>query len=242
MTGTFLNIGTVLLGTAMGVLLGNRLPASMRESVLRGLGIVTLVIGVQMSFETANILIVLGSVLVGGILGEWLNIEGALEHAGAWLEKRFNTGEEDADSTARFVQGFVAASLVFCVGPMTVLGSIQDGLSGDYRLLAIKSMLDGFASLAFASSLGIGVGFSAITVLVVQGGISLLASQAEAFLTAPMIAEMTATGGVLILGIALSSLLEIVKIRVGNFLPALLIAPLVVAALTALGIPLTPVF
>ncbi len=242
MTGTFLNAGTVLLGTAVGVLLGSRLPGSMRETVLRGLGLVTLVIGVQMSFATANILIVLGSVLTGGILGEWLNIEGALERAGAWLEARFNTGEDDAGSTARFVQGFVAASLVFCVGPMTVLGSIQDGLAGDYRLLAIKSMLDGFAALAFASSLGIGVGFSAVTVLVIQGGISLLASQAEALLSAAMITEMTATGGVLILGIALSSLLEVVKIRVGNLLPALLIAPLAVALLTALGIALVPVF
>jgi len=242
MTGTILNIITVLAGTVLGVLLGNRLPADTRETVLRGLGLITLVIGIQMTFETQNILIVLGSVLVGGILGEWWHIEGALHRAGAWLEVRFNRAGGSGDGAARFVRGFVTASLLFCVGPMTILGSIQDGLSGDFRLLAIKSMLDGFAALAFASSLGIGVGFSALAILLIQGSISLLAVQAQAVLTGPMIAEMTATGGVLIMGLAFSTLLEIKQIRVGNFLPALLIAPLIVWGLTLLGLPLAPTF
>ncbi len=241
MTGTLLNILTVLLGSTLGVLLGNRLPDRMRETVLRGLGLVTTVIGLQMTTETHNVLIVLGSVLVGGILGEWWGIEDGLNRLGAWLEARFNRAEAGRGSN-RFIRGFVTASLLFCVGPMTFLGAIQDGLTGNYRLLAIKAVLDGFASLALASSLGIGVAFAVLVILIYQGGLSLLAAQAQALLTDPMIAEMTATGGVLILGLGISTLLEIKPIRVGNFLPALLVAPLIVAALTALGLPLAPQF
>jgi uncharacterized membrane protein YqgA involved in biofilm formation len=136
------------------------------------------------------------------------------------------------------VRGFLTASLLYIIGPMAILGSIQDGLTGDYSLLSIKAVLDGFASLAFASSLGIGVLFSSLVVLVFQGGLSLLAIQAQALITPMMINEMSATGGILLMGIAISSLLEIKPIRVGNFLPALIIAPLIVAILTLLGIPL----
>lgn len=241
MTGTWINVGTVLLGTMLGLLLGNRLGEKVRETVLRGLGLITIVIGLQMSLETQNILIVMGAILFGGMLGEWMQIEAGLEALGRWLENRFNQGS-DAEGAAKFVRGFVVTSLLFCVGPMTILGSIQDGLTGDYRLLAIKSMLDGFAALAFASSLGIGVGFSALTILIVQGGISLFAAQVQGFLTEDMITEMTATGGVMIVGLGLSSLLEIIKIRVGNLIPALLIAPLIVAILLLLGMPVAPQF
>jgi hypothetical protein len=241
MIGTILNIITVAIGGTLGLVVGNRLPDSMRETVVRGLGLVTFVIGAQMAFGSANILIVMGSILVGGILGEWANIEGRLNGAGAWLESRVNRGQGgDADSSARFIRGFVTASLVFCVGPMTILGSIQDGLTGNYQLLAIKSMLDGFAALAFASSMGVGVLFSILVILVYQGGLSLLAGQASTLLTAPMITEMTASGGVILLALAISSLLEIKPIRAANLLPALIIAPLVVAALVGLGLPITP--
>lgn len=242
MTGTIINVITVLAGTALGVLLGGRLSERMSQTVLHGLGLVTAAIGLQMFLETANVLIVLGAVLVGGILGEWWNIEAGLNGLGAWLESRFNRGKGDEAGAARFIRGFVTASLLFCVGPMAILGSIQDGLTGDYRLLAIKAMLDGFAALAFASSLGVGVGFSALALLVYQGAIALAAGQAQAVLTPEMIAELTATGGVLILGISVSTLLEIKPIRVGNFLPALLLAPLIVAALNALGVPVAPQF
>ncbi len=241
MTGTLLNIATVLIGSLLGVLLGSRLRETMRETVLRGLGLITVVIGLQMALQTANVLIVLGAVLVGGLLGEWWGVEAALNRLGAWLEARFTRGEE-TQGTSRFIRGFVTASLLFCVGPMTILGSIQDGLSGDYRLLAIKAMLDGFASLAFASSLGIGVAFSVLVILIYQGGLSLLAAQAQALLTTAMINEMSATGGVLILGLGISTLLEIKAIRVGNFLPALVIAPLIVWVLTRLGLPIAPSF
>jgi uncharacterized membrane protein YqgA involved in biofilm formation len=235
MIGTILNTLTVITGSMLGMLLGGRLTEKIRETVLHGLGLVTVVIGIQMAFDTTNILIVLGSILVGGILGEWWRLEDRLNSIGAWLEKRFSQ-RHDSEKPNQFIRGFVTASLLFCVGPMTILGAIQDGLSGDFRLLAIKAMLDGFASLAFASSLGIGVAFSALVVLIYQGGLSLLAAQVQDLLTEPMIAEMTATGGILIVGLGISTLLEIKPIRVGNFIPALFIAPLIIFVLSALGI------
>jgi len=230
--GTLLNVGTVLVGGLAGKVLGGRLPERVRETVLHGLGLVTLTIGVQLTLQTKNVLIVMGSILVGGILGEWWRVEDRLQSLGKWLELRVQGNGEARAST--FVQGFVTASLVFCVGPMTILGSIQDGLTGDFRLLAIKSLLDGFAALAFASTLGIGVLFSTLTILLYQGALTLLAGQMQQALTQPMIAEMTATGGVLILGISLL-LLEIKRIRLANFLPAIAIAPLIVAILESLG-------
>jgi len=232
MTGTLLNVVTVLVGGLLGLALGSRLPERVRETVLHGLGLVTLAIGLQLTLQTKNILIVMGSILVGGILGEGWRIEDRLERLGAWLQAQVRAGA--AGKAGTFVQGFVTASLVFCVGPMAVLGALQDGLSGDYRLLAIKSLLDGFAALAFASSMGVGVLFSALTVVAYQGTISLLAGQVQQALSPAMIAEMTATGGVLIMGIGLL-LLEIKRIRVANFLPAILIAPIVVAVLERLG-------
>ena len=188
MTGTLINVATVLLGGSIGLIFGSRLPERVRKTVVAGLGLFTAAIGVQMFLETQNPIIVLGSILVGGILGEWWRIEDGLSNLGGFLERRFTGNKSDQlevaatqtefESRELFIRGFLTASLVFCVGPMTILGSIQDGLTGDYRLLAIKSVLDGFASLAFASSLGVGVLFSSLTVLIFQGGISLLAAQA----------------------------------------------------------------
>jgi uncharacterized membrane protein YqgA involved in biofilm formation len=239
MIGTLLNVAAVLVGGSLGMLFGARLPENLKKTVIAGLGLFTAVTGVKMFLETQNSLIVLGSLLVGALLGEWWKIEDGLQTLGGWLEKRFSRkqAEGPGDATnSRFVRGFLTASLVFCVGPMTLLGSIQDGLKGDYSLLAIKAVLDGFASLAFASTLGVGVLFSVIVILVYQGSISLLAAQLSTIVTPAMMSEMTAVGGVLLLGIAISSLLEIKKIRVGNFLPALVIAPLIVAILAFFGI------
>ena len=224
MTGTLLNIATVLIGGLLGLLFGARLPERVKQTVTAGLGLFTAAIGVKMFLETENPLIVLGALLVGGLLGEWWKIEEGMQALGGWLQKRFAARQE----SSRFVNGFLTTSLLFCVGPMTILGSIQDGLTGNYELLAIKSVLDGFAALAFSSTLGVGVLFSTLVVLVYQGGISLLAAQLDRFVTASMMAEMTAVGGVILIGIAVSSLLEIKKIRVGNFLPALALAPLLV--------------
>lgn len=243
MTGTFINVVAVLFGGTVGLIFGARFPARIRETVIMGLGLFTAGIGIQMFLKTQNPLIVLASLLVGGILGEWWKIETGLKSMGGFLEQKFARGkvnpietditpdENVLKSSSDFVRGFLTASLVFCVGPMTILGSIQDGLTGDFELLAIKSVLDGFAAMAFASTLGVGVLFSALTVFIFQGGLSLLAAQAQAILTEPMMSEMTAVGGLLLLGLSISSLLEIRPIRVGNFLPALGIAPLVVGVL-----------
>lgn len=231
MTGTILNVITVLIGGTLGTLLGSRLPDKMRETVMNGLGLMTLVIGAQMAMSSHNVLIVIGSILLGGIIGETLGIQNALDSIGKKLEDRFARGGE----AGKFTRGFVTASLIFCVGPMTILGSIQDGLIGDYNLLVIKSMLDGFASLAFSSTLGIGVAFAALTVFFAQGSVSsaaMLLGSALGSVTrdTPWVIEMTATGGVLVMGISLV-LLELKQVRVGNLLPAIFIAPLIVVVL-----------
>jgi hypothetical protein len=236
-TGTLLNIAAVLFGGTLGLLVGARLPDRIRQTVIAGLGLFTAALGLRMFTESGNPIIVLGSLLAGGILGELLDVEGRLQGLGERLQARFappSDREAEGGGASRFVRGFLTASLVFCVGPMTILGSIQDGLSGDFNLLAIKSVLDGFASLAFASTLGVGVLFSTLVILVFQGGISLMASSVQAWFSQPMMNEMTAVGGLLLVSLAVSSLLQIKIIRVGNFLPALLIAPLIVWLLASL--------
>ncbi|NOZ00066.1 MAG: DUF554 domain-containing protein [Chloroflexi bacterium] len=237
MTGTLINIVTVLIGGTLGMFFGARLPDRLKQTVTAGLGLFTIAIGLQMFLKTENSLIVLGALLVGALLGEWWKIEDGLQNLGRVLEQRFAGGEVGVSmgGSSRFVRGFLAASLLFCIGPMSILGSIQDGLSGDYNLLAVKSVMDGFAALAFASTLGVGVLFSVLPILVYQGGISLAAVQLSALVTEPMMVEMTAAGGVILVGLAISSLLEMKKIRVGSFLPALVIAPLIVALLGFLG-------
>ena len=225
MTGTIINIAAVLAGSILGLIFGARIPAKLKETVIAGMGLFTVAMGIQMFLKTENPLIVLGSLLIGTLLGEWWRIEDGLHKLGEFLEQKFS---READGSNKFVRGFLTASLLFCVGPMTILGSIQDGLTGNYNLLAVKSVLDGFGSIAFASTLGIGVAFSTIVLLIYQGGISLLSGQLNAIVTPSMMNELTATGGVILIGLAVSSLLEIKKIRVGNMLPGLLIAPLIV--------------
>lgn len=240
MTGTIINIVAIIAGGTLGVVLGGRLPERLRQTVMAGLGLFVLAIGVQMFLNTKNSLVVLGSLLFGILLGEWWQIEEGIRWLGSWLEKRVmpQKGEvvDHAARQERFVRGFFTASLLFCVGPIAILGSIQDGLTGNYQLLAVKAILDGFAALAFASSLGVGVIFSVIPILVYQGGISLIATQLQKVFSDLMINEMTATGGVILIAIAVSSLLEIKKIRAGNFLPALVLAPVIVFLLTVLHI------
>lgn len=231
MTGTFINIATIFIGGTIGLIFGSRIPERFKSTVIAGMGLFTASMGLQMFFKSENQLIVLGALIIGALLGEWLKIEDRLQSFGQTLEQRFSKDTETG-SGSKFVRGFMVSSLLFCIGPMAILGSIQDGLTGDYNLLAVKSTLDGFASIAFASTLGVGVMFSSIIILVYQGGISLLAGQLNAMITDPMMAEMTATGGVILMGVAFSNLLEIKKIRVGNFLPALAVAPLIVWVLS----------
>ena len=242
MTGTFINVAAILIGGIIGLIFGSRIPERYKSTVIAGMGLFTMAMGLQMFLKSNNQLIVLGALLIGALLGEWIGIEDGLQTLGETLEKRFSRNANPIDQTldksasnSRFVRGFMVTSLLFCIGPMAILGSLQDGPTGDYKLLAVKSTLDGFGAIAFASTLGVGVLFSSFMVLIYQGGISLLAGQLSAIVTDPMMAEMTATGGVILMGVALSSLLEIKKIRVGNFLPALAVAPLIVWILSFLN-------
>ncbi len=235
MVGTLLNVGTVLIGGVLGLLLGARLSPRLRETVVLSLGLFTFALGVRMFLQTNNALYALGGLLIGAVLGEWWRIEDGLQRIGAVLQARFDRGGTEMGHGGRFVEGFMTASLLFCVGPMTILGSVQAGISGDIQLLAVKSVLDGFAAIALASTFGAGVLFAALTILVYQGGITLLAGWAEAALSQPMAAEMTAVGGILLMALAVSSLLELRKVRSGNLLPGLLVAPLLVWAVSLLA-------
>ena len=165
MIGTFINVITVVIGSISGVFFGSKLSEKLRNSVLSVLGLFTLVLGMQMFLQTENALVVLAALLVGTILGEWWKIEDGLEKFGDFLKTRFSQVIKGQDSS-HFVEGFLTASILFCIGPMTILGSIQDGLTGDYSLLAVKAVMDGFAALAFASTMGIGVIFSTIIIFV----------------------------------------------------------------------------
>jgi len=216
MKGTLVNTASVIVGSLIGLGIGAKLSEKMKTIVTSALGLATLLIGFRMAFKSNEILLVIASLAVGGIIGELLNLEQKLENIGELIKKRAKS------QFGNFVLGFVNASLVFCVGPMTIVGSLEDGMRGDASILYAKSMLDGFASLAFASSLGIEVLFSALIVFIYQGLLTLLGSQLAFLLTDHIINELTATGGLLIVGIGLF-LLGIKKIPVGNLLPALVI-------------------
>lgn len=259
MTGTLLNVAAIVLGATIGVALGGRLPARVRGTVTDVLGLFVVVLGIdgalatfgpelQGTFGRSAVLVVLGSLLLGGVVGEALDLDAQLLRLGHWLRSRTvgagGAAEPEPDPSGaslaaadpggghdprhRFVEGFVVTSLVVCVGPLAILGPIQDGLTGDYQLLAVKSLLDGFAALAFASALGIGVAFAALPLLVLQGAIALAARALEGVVDEPMLAAITAVGGFLVIGIGLR-LLEIRQVRVANLLPALVLAPLAVA-------------
>ena len=221
--GTAINVLAVLAGGGIGTLAGARLPEGMRSTAMQAIGIVTLLVGVSHFMEFDNVLVPLVSVILGLAVGELLDLDAQLRRLGDRLEERFSKGESPVS------RAFVTTSLLFCVGPLTVIGSLQDGLNGDYSLLALKSALDFIAALAFASVLGWGVLLSAGTVLVVQGSLTLGAAFLDAVVTGPMISATTATGGILIFGLGLG-LLDLKEIRVANMLPALLVAPLLVAA------------
>lgn len=217
MKGTLVNTATVLIGATIGYFVGARLPERIRTILMQGLGLVTLLLGVRMILaaqEPNAIIKVAGALLLGGIAGELLKIEQGLERVGEYLKAKLQSG------SSTFVLGFVSASLLFCVGPMTIVGSIEDGVRGDATILYTKSIMDGVAAIALTSSLGVGVFFSALTVLIIQGGLALLGGQIGV-LSQPMIIDnLTSTGGAMILGISFK-LLNIAAIRVGNFLPAL---------------------
>ena len=250
LTGTVINMGSVLAGGTIGTLLGQRFPERLRSTLMQAIGLTTLAIGLQRVLPTEDVLALLASIVLGGILGEMLGIEDRLVVLATLAENRFgrsakttqtaperrsrrevstNASSETASLAAR---GFVTASLLFCVGPMTILGSFEDGLTGAYSTLALKSALDGVAALMLASSLGWGVLLAAGTILVYQGGLTLGATLLRGVLTDPMIQAITAVGGLLLLGLGLN-ILEITRIRVGSMLPALVVAPIIVALVQA---------
>ena len=241
MGGTLLNALTVAIGTLTGLFIGQRLTDNMQDSITTGLGLVTLFVGMSNAGQTGNIIIPLLSIVIGVIIGEILDLEGKLEILAGWLQTRVAGQGSDQSERKRFISGFITASLVFCVGPLTFVGAIQDGmgLPIGFQQLAIKSVLDMFAGMAFAATLGIGVVFSILTVLILQGGLALLGRLLGQVMTQPMMNEMTAVGGLLLIGLALM-LLKIKQPRIANFLPALVIAPLLVLLGSLLGINIYP--
>jgi hypothetical protein len=222
--GYIVNTITVLIGSALGLLIGNRLSENIKKTVLTALGLSTILIGTQMSLATNKLILVVGSLIAGGILGQIIGIEEWLEKVGEQLRKRFEKSAPEINSAkSTFVLGFVTASLLFCTGPMTIVGSFEDGFLHKADLIYIKSLMDGIAAIALTASMGIGVIFSALTVLIAQGILTYAGMIAGSSFDKIIMDEISATGGVLILGIGFN-LLGFGKIKVGNFLPALIIA------------------
>jgi uncharacterized protein len=242
MIGTLINFGAVMVGGLFGLAIGGRLSERIKTIVVASIGLITIVIGLSAALKTENALIPLLSLVIGSIIGELIDIDKGINRLGDWLKKRFDRPGSEQNFTA----AFVIASLQFCVGPLTILGAINDGLTGNFSLLAIKAVLDGFSAIVFASSFGVGVLFSGATILIVQGSISLLAGFLKPLLVSvpnasmsaqPRVVELAAVGGVILIGLAMN-ILDIKRIKVANMLPALLIAPLIVALLNTFGIPL----
>ena len=238
--GTLVNVVTVLVGSTIGVLVGHRLPERTRTVVTDGLGLVTLLIAATSAAairndawaeavgDSAPLLIVLGALLVGGIVGSLLRLEDRLEGHGGWLQRRL-TPQDGSGGRARFIEGFVTASIIFCTGPLTILGSITEGVGQGADQLLLKSALDGFAAIAFAASFGWGVAATALTVLTVQGSLTALAALLGDFLSDAELAALTTTGGLLLVGVALR-LLALKQVKVADLLPALVIAPVLTTA------------
>ncbi len=220
MTGTIINAGAIIVAGSLGLFLRKGIPENMSRSMQDGLGILILIIGLQYGFKAENLAVVGISLALGAVVGEWRQWEAKLERLGERLERMTGGGN------GQFVKGFVTATMVFCVGAMAVVGSLEDGLTHNYQILLVKSMLDGIFSMIFAASMGVGVLFSALPVLIYQGSISLGASFIKPLITDPMLTNITALGGILIAGIGLNTL-GLTRIRVANLLPGLLVIPLI---------------
>ena len=229
-TGTALNFATVLLGGLLGTFLGDRLPQRLRENVVAGVGLFVTVMGVKFAIDTASLLYLLGAILIGGAIGSIAGIERRLNDLGDAVQRRFAA----PGTTSTIAEGFVTASIVFCVGPLTFLGAIRNGLTGDASILAIKSVLDGFSAIAFAATLGWGVLLSLVVIVVYQGGLAAGASVFSGLLSDAQLREMSAVGGLLLVGVGLK-LLKIRDVQVADYLPAIGVAPLLVAAAHAVG-------
>lgn len=235
-------MAAIIVGSGLGILLGSRLPDRTRELTTQALGLVVLVVAalnvaalldadwIGDVGSTAPILICLAAIVIGGVIGSLLRIEARLEGMGGWLQRRFSH-KEGSEERRRFIEGFVDASLLFCIGPLAILGALSDGLGQGIEQLALKSTLDGVASVAFAATLGWGVALSVIPVGILQGVITLLGIGVGSVVAASVVASITATGGILIIGIGLR-LLRVSTIAVGDLLPALVVAPLLTLLVT----------
>ncbi len=224
MLGTVVNAFAILVGGILGALLGSVIKEKSRDTVMHGLGLSVVVLGLMMAVETANPLIVIASLVLGGLVGEWIGIEDRLYSGAARVEKLYVRGQ------GGLAQGFVTTSLVYCVGAMAIMGSLESGMTGNHATLYAKAMLDGVSAVVFASTLGLGVALSSVSVFIYQGAITLLAAWISQWLTPAAVTEMTAAGGILIIAIGLN-VLGIKKIRVGNLLPAIVFAVLITIGL-----------
>ncbi len=220
MLGTIVNTIAVIIGAVIGMVVKKGLPEKMADTLMKGLGLCTLFLGISGSLEGENSLILIISMVVGTLIGEGIDLEEKLNALGNWVENKFKG--KNTDGKTSVAEGFVTASLLFCVGAMTIVGSLQSGLQGNHEMLFNKSVLDFVAAIIFASTLGIGVAFSAVFVFVYQGAITLLAQWIAPFLTDTVIAEMTCVGSVIIIGLALN-MLGITKLRVMNYVPAIFV-------------------
>ena len=217
MIGTLVNTGTVIAGALAGVMIHSRLPERIKITTFQGIGLFTLYIGFSMTAKTENVLILVFSIVLGSISGELINIESRMEKLSEWGKKKIGSKND------KFTEGFVTAFMLFCMGSMTILGSIEEGLGGEPTLLMAKSVLDAFGAMALASSLGIGVLFSAVPLLIYQGGLTLLAGTVQVYLTDSIVNEVSAVGGLMLIGLGIT-ILEIKKLKILNMLPALVFA------------------
>ncbi len=214
--GTLVNGAAIVLGALAGVMIGKLIPERFNEITMQGLGLAVLLIGLQMALQSRQVLLLIISLVIGGLVGEWAKLEDKLHNVGKWLEKYFGNGRSPV------ARAFVYATLIYGVGAMAIMGALESGLLGRHQILYTKSILDGVTAVVFASTMGIGVAFSALPVIIYQGAIALLANGLSFFLTDAVVTELTAVGGILIMGIGIN-VLQLRNIKVGNLLPALVI-------------------
>ena len=238
--GTIVNVGSIIVGSCLGLVLRKGLPEKWQETILYGLGISIIVIGLQMALKSTNIMIVILSLVFGILLGEIIDLEKRLNQLGEFLGKKVSrgkalddNGQKDDSVSNTIAEGFVTSTLIFCIGAMSIIGAINDGLKGDYSVLFAKSILDGIISIILTANIGIGVIFSALSVAVYQGSLTLLAGALGPFVTDLLITEISATGGVMIVAIGLN-MMKITKIRIANMLPGILFVPIVMKLLNVL--------
>ena len=223
--GTLINTGTILVGGAVGYFIGHRIPDTMRVLVMQVVGLATVIMGIQSAMDTHNLVFPLVGTVFGAVIGELLKIEERLESVGEWLKKKFS---RDSSDESTFVKGFVTATLLFCIGPLTILGAIEDASGKTPQLYIIKGTLDGFLTIVFVAAYGVGAIFSAVSVFITQGLLTLGGTGIDAILTDRMRTELFATGGFLVLAIGIQ-LLDIKRIKLGSLLPALVVTPVLVA-------------